>query len=355
MNATNNAAGEAFLREVDHLAEQITDRQYEIQPELELKFGESGRIRTKQDTVYSLRFLAESVMMKSPSLFTQYVSWLKILLAGYRVTEEDLRINLSLIKEFIEQTYNETDKELVLEYLQRGMQEIAYAEPIPTYVAENQPYHHYTAMYLESLLSADREAAWSVVVELLEAGTSVKDIYIFIFQRSQLEIGRLWQMGNITVAQEHLCTAATQANISKLYPYWLTNGNNGYKMLAACVGSELHEIGLRMLTDHFEMEGWDTYYLGANVPHEGIIDSIQKYNVDVLALSVTMTFHVHLAKRLIDEVRSNPATKDVSIIVGGLPFNIDQELWKEIGADGYAPDEVHAIELAYSLQSPKAE
>ncbi|WP_454190507.1 cobalamin B12-binding domain-containing protein [Paenibacillus sp. Marseille-Q7038] len=99
----------------------------------------------------------------------------------------------------------------------------------------------------------------------------------------------------------------------------------------------------------------DTYYLGANVPKEGIIESIQKYNVDVLALSVTMTFHVHLAKRLISEVRSNPATRHVSIIVGGLPFNMDSELWKNIGADGYAHDTGSAIEVAYSLLSSKEE
>ncbi|WP_440120087.1 hypothetical protein [Paenibacillus sp. QZ-Y1] len=37
-------------------------------------------------------------------------------------------------------------------------------------------------------------------------------------------------------------------------------------MVAACVGSEQHEIGLRMLTDVFEMEGWDTYYLGQMFP-----------------------------------------------------------------------------------------
>lgn len=353
MNNTNNAAGEVLLRQVDRLAEQITERQYEIQPDLELKFGPSGKIKTKQDTKYSLSFLAESVMMKSPSLFTQYVSWLKILVAGYQVTEEDLRINFTLIQEILEHTYKGTDRELILDYLEKGIQEIAAAEPIPTYITENQPYRENTELYLRSLLSADRKGAWSVIEKLLAAGTSVQDIYLFIFQRSQLEIGRLWHMGSITVAQEHLCTAATQANISKLYPYWLTKKNNGYKLLAACVGSELHEIGLRMLTDQFEMEGWDTYYLGANVPKEGIIESIQKYNVDVLALSVTMTFHVHLAKRLVSEVRSSTATQQVSIIVGGLPFNIDRELWKEVGADGYAHDAGSAIEVAYSLLSSK--
>jgi hypothetical protein len=39
--------------------------------------------------------------------------------------------------------------------------------------------------------------------------------------------------------------------------------------VAACVSGELHEIGVRMLCDLLEMEGWNTIYLGANVPTAG--------------------------------------------------------------------------------------
>ncbi|WP_454190506.1 hypothetical protein [Paenibacillus sp. Marseille-Q7038] len=123
MNVTNNAAGEFLLRQVDRLAGQITERQYEIQPDLELRFGESGKIKTKQDTKYSLSFLVESVLMKSPSLFTQYVSWLKVLVERYQVTEEDLRMNFTLIQEILEETYKVMDRELILDYLQKGIQE----------------------------------------------------------------------------------------------------------------------------------------------------------------------------------------------------------------------------------------
>lgn len=54
--------------------------------------------------------------MKSPSLFTQYVSWLKLLVARYQVTEEDLRINFTLIKEILERTYKESDGDILLPF-----------------------------------------------------------------------------------------------------------------------------------------------------------------------------------------------------------------------------------------------
>ena len=77
---------------------------------------------------------------------------------------------------------------------------------------------------------------------------------------------RYWQMNRLTVAQEHYCTAATQMIMSQLYPYIFEGERNGRVLVATCVAENLHEIGVRMVTDFFEMDGWDTFYLGANVP-----------------------------------------------------------------------------------------
>ena len=40
---------------------------------------------------------------------------------------------------------------------------------------------------------------------------------------------------------------------------------NGLKFVAACVTEDLHEVGLRMVSDILELEGCNTLYLGANV------------------------------------------------------------------------------------------
>ncbi|MDZ7776615.1 MAG: hypothetical protein U5L09_13885 [Bacteroidales bacterium] len=54
--------------------------------------------------------------------------------------------------------------------------------------------------------------------------------------------------------------------MSQLYPYIFNSQRVGKSMVAATVGGELHEMGIRMVADFFEMEGWDTWYLGANAP-----------------------------------------------------------------------------------------
>ncbi|MFN7139498.1 MAG: B12-binding domain-containing protein, partial [Limisphaerales bacterium] len=59
---------------------------------------------------------------------------------------------------------------------------------------------------------------------------------------------------------------------------------------------------------------------------------------DVLAISATMSYHVSAVSDLIAAVRRSSACGKVKILVGGYPFNIDPDLWRKLGADGYAAD-----------------
>jgi len=190
----------------------------------------------------------------------------------------------------------------------------------------------------------------SLVLNEVTAGTPVQEIYINIFQPVQYEIGRLWQTNKISVAQEHFCTGATQLVMSQLYPYLFTGEKKGRKMVMTCVPGELHEVGARMVTDFFEMNGWDTYYLGANMPITAVVDFIGKINPKCLAISATMTFHVSAVEEMIRQIRSSPnVPSDLIILVGGYPFKIAVDLWEPVGADGFAWDAAAAVELADKL------
>lgn len=285
--------------------------------------------------------------MNSSTLFIHYVSWLKVLLAGYNVSDEDVRVNLETIREAIVEKFDHPDKELVLKHLELGMNEPAAS--IPSFIHPDSPLAAEAEAYLKALLDSERRRAVDIIDKLMDEGTPVKLLYKHIFQATQYEIGRLWHNKTLTVAQEHYCTAVTQSIISSLYPRWLGKGHKGLRMVAACVGSEMHEIGLRMVADTFEMEGWDTYYLGANVPDQSLIQAIVEHKADLIAISATMTYHVHLVRELIMKIKSDPSASGVKIMVGGLPFNLDPNLWQEVGADGCAPDAEATVPLAEQL------
>ena len=133
---------------------------------------------------------------------------------------------------------------------------------------ESGDFFELASLYLDTLLRVQSEAASRMIIKAVEQGVEIKDIYMYVFEPSQHEIGRLWQTNQINMYQEHFCTAVTQNIMSQLYPYIFQNEKNGHKLVATCVNGELHEIGVRMVADLFEMEGWNTYYLGANTPNE---------------------------------------------------------------------------------------
>lgn len=104
-----------------------------------------------------------------------------------------------------------------------------------------------------------------------------------------------------------------------------------------------------MVADFFEMDAWDTYYLGANTPEESIVQVIEEENVDILAISASMTFHLNKVSDMILKIKSSLKEHKVKIMVGGRPFNISKNLWKDLGADGYAADAQKAIKVASNL------
>ena len=115
------------------------------------------------------------------------------------------------------------------------------------------------------------------------------------------------------------------------------------------VSSDLHEIGVRMISDFFEMEGWDTFYLGASTPVETILETVRSRRPDVVAISVTMPYHVSEAARLIAMIRAAELQPAPHVLVGGRAFVDDDGLWRDIGADATAQDASLAVAIASEL------
>jgi len=351
MSTLNEHLTQILDTQRNSLASAIVEQHYTQQPELAERYGEKGRIKCLADTHYHLTYLSEAIAAAHPSLFANYVAWAKVLLTGIGIPAEDLAKNLKIVRDVLKAELSEEEGSALIEdYIEEGLTQLpALPSKLSTFIEEAEPHAELAQRYLETLLRGERHIASPLILNAVEGGIGVKEIYLHVFQRSQYEIGRLWQMNEISVAQEHYCTAATQLIMSQLYAYIFSTERQNHALVATCVGGDLHEIGVRMVADFFEMEGWDTYYLGANTPTSSVLQELETRNADVLAISATMTFHIRPVGELIAAVRSNPAFQNVKIIVGGYPFNLEPALWKEVGSDAYAQNADEAIGVANNL------
>jgi methanogenic corrinoid protein MtbC1 len=342
------------MNEIKHiknheLAQEILNKIYENIPGLEKKYNEEQKFHAFQDVLYHLDHISVAISLEEAKLFSQYFAWAREVLETRGIPITHLSITIESIKEVLSRELPTKIHDFLNEMFELSLRELKKPlNPDQPYYDEKTTQGKNARNFLKIILEGERKKAIGMINDLISNGTSIKTIYLEIFQPVQMEIGRLWQRNKISVAQEHFATGVTQMIISQLYPEIFNTKKNGKIVVATCVGDELHELGIRMVSDFLELSGFDTYYLGANTPATSIVKSIIERKADLLAISVTMMTHLDAIKKTIELVRSS-AVANVKILVGGYSFNLIPNLWKKIGADGSAKDADSAIDVAKEL------
>jgi MerR family transcriptional regulator, light-induced transcriptional regulator len=334
------------------LAEKIVECQYNMNPTYWGKFGEEGRRHSLRDAGYHLLYLTEAIWSEEPEIFDKYLLWVKQLFRGLGFSDQVINETLGCTRKVLLESFREEYHETINTFIDSGLK--AINQPLGEmsgYIDVTAKHGQLARDYTDALLNGDRHAASRLIAKAVENGVLIKEIYLDIFQKSQYEIGRLWMKNEISVATEHFSSAATQMIMAQLYPYIFSTKRLGRRLVAACVGGELHEIGIRMVTDFFEMEGWDTYYIGANTPDVSILRAIEQYRADVIALSVAMPFHRPLLRETIQKIRASQSGSNLKILIGGYAINPYRNQADNFGADGYAPNAEEAVRTANQLLS----
>ncbi|MCB2197049.1 MAG: cobalamin-dependent protein [Bacteroidetes bacterium] len=338
-----------LISNASELAEQIVQLQYEKQPEIWNKYGERGKKLSVRDAAYHLPFLAEAIETGDKAIFTNYVKWVKKLFQSLKFPDEAMIETLKCTQIIIEKEFSKEQSGIIANYIAAGLEQMKKpVEDVKPYIKASDPLGELALRFNKLLLQGDRLTAGQLIINAVEKGTPVQDIYMHVFQKSQYEVGRLWLDNKITVAKEHFCSAATQQIMSQLYPYIFSTERVGRKLVAASVGGELHEIGIRMVADFFEMNGWDTYYLGANTPTDSILYAIEENKADVVGLSVAIPYQIGLLKKTIEQIREKYNEK-IKILIGGYALQGIGHTWKDFKADGYAEDAQKAVVKANNL------
>lgn len=338
--------GRLISNQTDSLAEECISAYYERNPNYQGRTNISIRSKSLQDFKYHLHYVAESIIAGQTVLFLDYVDWVRNTLTNLGLDETAILQSFIVLFDILDEFSSPYETSIIDDIRNAVLLRFNIEPSKETSYLETTPFQELAQAYLQALLAGNRNLAGQLILNAVDSAEKVAQVYLHVFQPVLKEVGRLWQFNIVSVAQEHYCTASTQMIMSQLYPYIFSTQKSGKVMVAACAGGELHEIGMRMVTDFFEMASWDTFYLGANVPPSTIADTLIERNAGVLGISATMTYHLKLVREMIEIVRSSPECRQVKILVGGQPFNKTNSLWEAVGADGYASGPLEAVNLA---------
>jgi methanogenic corrinoid protein MtbC1 len=172
--------------------------------------------------------------------------------------------------------------------------------------------------YFVNLLSGNRKEASKICHHFLEDGNSIKSLYELVMKPALYKVGLKWERNEITVASEHLATAITEGILNELYSQVIPDAYSGKKVVLACVEKEEHQVGIKMVADVFELNGWESYFLGTGFPTSELVKFMKEVQPKLLAISLSVYFNFKNLRNMIQVI--NAQFPDLPILVGGQAF-----------------------------------
>jgi methanogenic corrinoid protein MtbC1 len=197
--------------------------------------------------------------------------------------------------------------------------------------------------YRRALLARDDRQARAQIEDLVHRGARIVDIYTLVLAPALEEIGELWSLEEVTVADEHYATEATAQLLSVLAPDRRLAPTRGRLAVVTASPDEHHALGARMLADLLERGGWEIIALGAAAPADALADLVTSECPDVVALSTSTVGRLPGAEEavgMLHRVRPRPL-----IVVGGSLYRGPVvELARAWGADIVTSDLAQVVD-----------
>ena len=158
-------------------------------------------------------------------------------------------------------------------------------------------------------------------------------------------VGERFRSGDIFLPEVLLAGKAIKEAMALLKPAFQREGVSRRGTFAiGTVKDDIHDIGKNLVIMMLEGNGWEVWDLGVDVPTEQFCSVVREKAPDMLGLSALLTTTVMRLQEVIHALEANGLRKKVKIMVGGAV--VTQAYADKIGADGYAPNAVEAVELA---------
>ncbi len=202
---------------------------------------------------------------------------------------------------------------------------------------------HFCDELERSLLLLDKDASEKVLNEASKQGSAI-EIANQIIAPTLKKIGDDWEEGSLALSQVYMSGVICEELIDKILP-----PNHPVRIhqpkMAIGVFEDFHLLGKRIVFSSLRASGFELTDLGGGLTIDGLVEIIKKEKIEIMLLSVLML----PAALHIKDLKQRLGDTNVKIIVGGAPFRFDEELWKEVGADGFGKDSSEAIQVVTKL------
>ena len=162
--------------------------------------------------------------------------------------------------------------------------------------------------FLSLLKSEDKEKSVTYALSLLEdKKIEIDALYKNLLAPSLMYFECDVDDLEICIWKEHHRTSIIRTILESSYAYIVKRKREikdlRKKIVVLTPSFEYHEIGAIMVAHFMMLQGFDSSYIGANIPKCEIISAMRTYKPDYIAFSVTNPYNIVVTQQACDEIK----------------------------------------------------
>jgi methanogenic corrinoid protein MtbC1 len=116
------------------------------------------------------------------------------------------------------------------------------------------------------------------------------------------------------------------------------------KVVMGTVAGDIHDIGKNIVVFMLDVNGFEVYDLGVDVPAQKFVDKIKESGAPIVGLSGFLTLSYDSMKQTVEAMKAAGLRDKVKVMIGG--GQITEEIRKYADADAYGKDAMAGVTLA---------
>jgi len=192
--------------------------------------------------------------------------------------------------------------------------------------------------YMEHLFAGKRCEAREVIFAAHDRAMTGSKLLKAVIWPAMEQIEKLYRADDISRITAEIATRINRMLACQLGGVLAREPKSGKRMVITCGRGEMEELGVEMIADLFEADGWSLWVLGSDVPNDEVLQFVGRIKPDILCIYGAHPQDVPMTRQLISLIREVGVCQEMQVLVAGGVFNRADGLAEEVKADLQAAD-----------------
>lgn len=190
--------------------------------------------------------------------------------------------------------------------------------------------HDYHVQLEARILAGDEQGAWSIIEGALTAGVDPDQIYLDVLAPAMELVGKGWESGRVSIAQEHRASAVMLRLIGRLGPRFVRRGRKRGTVVLGAPAGDHHSVPVALAADLLRGSGFAIVDMGANTPARSFVDAALEAD-RLIGVGISATLRGN-ERNIRGAVRTIQRELGCPVVLGGAAIS-DPQAGKALGAD----------------------